>query len=67
MFGEVCLLFTEKEQAYLAEHIPGSFLFMIPSVYGHDGFLLEYEAITAIVNDFLQQKISPQPALSAIK
>jgi len=61
------LLFTEKEQAYLAEHIPGSFLFMIPSVYGHDGFLLEYEAITAIVNDFLQQKISPQPALSAIK
>jgi homoserine O-acetyltransferase/O-succinyltransferase len=48
------LLFTEKEQVFLAENIPGSFLYMIPSSFGHDGFLLEYDAISGIVNDFLQ-------------
>ncbi len=50
------LLFTEKEQVFLAENIPGSFLYMIPSGFGHDGFLLEYDAISAIVNDFLQSE-----------
>ncbi len=50
------LLFTEKEQAFLAENIPGSFLYMIPSSFGHDGFLLEYDAISGIVNDFLQSE-----------
>lgn len=48
------LLFTEKEQAFLAENIPGAFLYMIPSGFGHDGFLLEYDAISSIVLDFLQ-------------
>ena len=54
------LLFTEKEQIYLAENIPGASLEMIPSVYGHDGFLLEFEAITRIVQDFLHKESSPQ-------
>jgi homoserine O-acetyltransferase len=50
------LLFTEKEQAFLAENIPGAFLYMIPSSFGHDGFLLEYDAISSIVLDFLQSE-----------
>jgi homoserine O-acetyltransferase/O-succinyltransferase len=50
------LLFTEKEQVFLAENIPGARLDLIPSVYGHDGFLLEYDAITSIVQDFLQKE-----------
>jgi len=50
------LLFTEKEQAFLAENIPGAFLYMIPSGFGHDGFLLEYDAISSIVLDFLQSE-----------
>jgi homoserine O-acetyltransferase len=47
------LLFTEKEQEFLAENINGAQLKMIPSLYGHDGFLLEFEAISKIVTDFL--------------
>jgi homoserine O-acetyltransferase/O-succinyltransferase len=48
------LLFTEKEQIFLAEHINGASLNMITSVYGHDGFLLEYESISKIVTDFIK-------------
>jgi homoserine O-acetyltransferase len=54
------LLFTGKEQVFLLENIPGAFLYMIPSLYGHDGFLLEYDAISGIMNDFLQKEnVSP--------
>jgi homoserine O-acetyltransferase/O-succinyltransferase len=52
------LLFTEKEQVYLSENIPGATLHMIASVYGHDGFLLEFDAISGIVNDFLKEENS---------
>jgi len=48
------LLFTEKEQVFLAENIPGAFLYMIPSGFGHDGFLLEFDAISSIILDFIQ-------------
>jgi homoserine O-acetyltransferase/O-succinyltransferase len=50
------LLFTEKEQIFLAENIPEAKLDLIPSIYGHDGFLLEFDAITRIVQDFLQKE-----------
>ena len=61
------LLFTEKEQEYLAENIPGARLEMIPSLYGHDGFLLEFEAISRIVLDFLQKgNPSQKPAAYSV-
>ena len=50
------LLFTEKEQRYLAENIPGAFLEMIPSTFGHDGFLLEYDAISRVIQEFLSKE-----------
>lgn len=45
------ILFPVTEQVFLAEHITGASLSIIDSYYGHDGFLLEYEAIAnAITN-----------------
>jgi homoserine O-acetyltransferase len=61
------LLFTEKEQIFLAENIPGALFNMIPSTYGHDGFLLEYDAISGIVFDFLQKEnLTPRPSAYTI-
>ena len=62
------LLFTEKEQMFLAENIPGALLYMIPSLYGHDGFLLEYDAISATsLLEFLKKEIpEPEPTVYTI-
>lgn len=43
------LLFPISEQKFLAEHIPNASLHIIHSLYGHDGFLLEFEKITKII------------------
>jgi homoserine O-acetyltransferase len=42
-----------EEQKFLAANIPGAQYEEIHSFYGHDGFLLEYEAMTNIINKFL--------------
>jgi homoserine O-acetyltransferase/O-succinyltransferase len=60
------LLFTEKEQVFLAEHIPGATINMIPSVYGHDGFLLEFEAISNILEDFLKNDNQGKKSLATL-
>jgi homoserine O-acetyltransferase/O-succinyltransferase len=61
------ILFTEKEQVFLAENIPGASFYMIPSTYGHDGFLLEYDAISNIVLDFLtKENTSPRTTVYSI-
>lgn len=48
------LLFPVAEQQFLAENIPNASLHLINSLYGHDGFLLECNAITEIlqINSF---------------
>lgn len=46
-------LFPPTEQAFLAEHIPQATLHTIDSTYGHDGFLIETQAITHV----LQQQL----------
>lgn len=46
------LLFPPSEQKFLAAHIPGAALVTIHSFYGHDGFLLEYEKISAAIHSF---------------
>lgn len=50
------ILFPVSEQKYLAEHVDGGIYDHIDSVYGHDGFLLEFEKLTTTINRFYQNK-----------
>ena len=47
------VLFPREEQERIAAGIPGARLAMIDSLYGHDGFLVEAEAIAGQVRAFL--------------
>ncbi len=47
------ILFPVSEQQALANAIPGAQLSIIDSLYGHDGFLLEYDAIEGLIKHFL--------------
>lgn len=48
------ILFPPCEQRFLAEHIQGAEYQEIESVYGHDGFLVEFEKLRIILQGFLQ-------------
>jgi homoserine O-acetyltransferase/O-succinyltransferase len=50
-------LFTPNEQTELASHIPDAELVMIPSLEGHDGFLLEFEVINGHLLKFLRNEL----------
>ena len=50
------ILFPGAEQKFIADNIPGAECKIIHSNYGHDGFLLEFEQIENIINDFLTKK-----------
>lgn len=50
-------LFTTSEQKELANYIPDSELVLIPSPDGHDGFLLEFEAINTWIEGWLKRKV----------
>lgn len=47
------ILFPIHEQRYIGECIPNSHFATLQSDFGHDGFLVEYEQLTKIINDFL--------------
>ena len=49
------VLFPLNEQRYLAKHIPGAQMKTIHSLYGHDGFLVEYWFIENHIIEFLLQ------------
>lgn len=49
------LLFPLDEQRLLARKIPGAFLRIINSNYGHDGFLIEYDVLTREIAEFLEE------------
>ena len=53
------ILYPTSEQELLAAYIPNAQLAVIDSYYGHDGFLLEYEAIETLVKDFIEQSLHP--------
>ncbi|MCS7017806.1 MAG: homoserine O-acetyltransferase [Cytophagales bacterium] len=48
------ILFPTIEQKLIAQHIPGATYQEIDSVFGHDGFLVEYEQIAAALKLFYQ-------------
>ena len=52
------VLFPLVEQEFLATHIPGATFTSIESLYGHDGFLLEFEKIQNLITAFLAGKES---------
>ncbi|HEY4153947.1 MAG TPA: alpha/beta fold hydrolase, partial [Puia sp.] len=59
------LLFPQKEQEFLAANIPGASYFVIPSLFGHDGFLIESEALSVIINDCIKtEDLSPRSSYS---
>lgn len=49
------ILFPVSEQQFIAENVSGASFFSIDSLYGHDGFLLEYEQIEKIISDSLEK------------
>jgi homoserine O-acetyltransferase len=51
---ETDLLFCPEQQAELAASIPEAELVVLPSQDGHDGFLLEFEALNAAIEKHLK-------------
>jgi len=49
------ILFPVAEQRFLAQHIPGAVYAEMESIYGHDGFLVEYEALSQILKEFYEK------------
>lgn len=49
------MLFPISEQKLLANQIPGAELEVIESPYGHDAFLIEYEQLNEILENFLNE------------
>ena len=49
------LIFPPYEMEAMASRIPGARYLMISSNFGHDGFLLEYDQITEIVDEILKK------------
>jgi len=51
------VLFPIEEQEYLFRHIPKSAFAELDSFYGHDGFLIETEALTNIFKSFFKTDV----------
>jgi homoserine O-acetyltransferase len=50
------ILFPVHEQKFLAANIPGATYIELTSLYGHDGFLVEFEQLDSVIKHFYQQK-----------
>ncbi len=50
------ILFPLSEQQFISENIPYAEFTPIHSLYGHDGFLLEFEQIEEIISKFLVEE-----------
>lgn len=57
---ETDILFPKPEQQLLASSIPGAGYQLIDSLYGHDGFLLEFAQIEALIREFIQEATGVQ-------
>lgn len=49
------VLFPITEQEFLSKHIVGAEFHSLKSAYGHDGFLIETDALTRVVGNFLKE------------
>ena len=50
------ILFPVSEQKFLGENIPHAHYVEMTSLYGHDGFLVEFDQLDTIIKHFYQQK-----------
>lgn len=51
------LLFPPEEQKRIADNVPGAEYQLIESLYGHDGFLLEYDKIEHVIRNFIREDV----------
>lgn len=49
------ILFPPHEQKFLADNIPGARLEVISSLYGHDGFLVEFEHLKKVIKHYFKK------------
>ncbi len=49
------ILFPVVEQKMLTDTVENSWYDEIDSIYGHDGFLLEFEKLTIAINNFYKK------------
>jgi homoserine O-acetyltransferase len=52
------ILFPIKEQEFLAEHIQHATLEVLSSLYGHDGFLVEFDQLKKIITHYFNKSYS---------
>jgi homoserine O-acetyltransferase/O-succinyltransferase len=52
------ILFPLQEQEFLAQHIPNATLEVITSIYGHDGFLVEFDQLKKIITHYFKRSLS---------
>ena len=57
------ILFPPDEQRFLYRNIPGAAFAEVESLFGHDGFLIETEALSKIIHSFLKQHITEKPVI----
>lgn len=55
------ILFPVVEQHFLARHIPDAVYSEIDSLYGHDGFLIEYRQLTQVIKAWQENKDQFEP------
>lgn len=53
------ILFPLSEQRFLAETIPHARLAVMNSLYGHDGFLVEFEQLSTHIKNFFLEDLVP--------
>lgn len=52
------LLFPVSEQRFLAKAMPHAKTEIMSSIYGHDGFLVEFEQLNSILKNYYREKIT---------
>jgi homoserine O-acetyltransferase len=58
------VLFPLSEQQFLADHIKDAEFKTIKSAYGHDGFLIETDQLTNIIDNFLKESTNKKNKLN---
>jgi homoserine O-acetyltransferase len=53
------ILFPVSEQKFLTENIPNARLEVMTSLYGHDGFLVEFEQLSSHIKKFFLEDLVP--------